>query len=119
VEAQVRTGKEGSEQVKGTHFLESAEKQVSTVKESETEEARPKSTHTLERDGSTRQDAKKASEGHSQTGEGRERDVSGHGNKLSERGALTSWRAEREKQVITQKQSGRAAGTHELESAEG
>jgi hypothetical protein len=63
---------------------------------------------------------KKESEGHSQTGRGRKRDKSGHGNNSSERVALTSWRAQREKQVITQKESGRAAaGTHELESAEG
>jgi hypothetical protein len=79
----------------------------------------PKSTHTLEgEEGSTFQDAKSASEGHSHTGEVRERDKSGHGNKLSEQGALTSWSAEGETSHQT-KESGWAAGTHELESVEG
>jgi hypothetical protein len=42
----------------------------------------------------------------------------GHGKKVSEREALTIWRAQSEGQVRTRKESERARGTHFLESAE-
>src|SRR6267142_1892517 len=44
-------------------------------------------------------------------------DKSGHGNNPTERGALTSWRAQTDGQVRTWKQSDRARGTHLLEDA--
>ena len=43
----------------------------------------------------------------------------GHGMKATERGALTSWRPQREGQVRTWKESDRVRGTHRLETAEG
>src|SRR6266850_2096719 len=80
-DGQVRTRKE-SEQARGTHFLESA-------------------------DGWTSQDMEgiRASEGHSRTGERRQTDKSGHGRNPSERGALTNWRAQMDRQVRTRKES--------------
>jgi len=81
MDGQVRTRKE-SKRVRGTHELESA-------------------------DGRTSQDTEgiQASEGHSQTGEHRWTDKSGHGRNLSERGALTTWRAQMDGQVKTWKES--------------
>jgi hypothetical protein len=72
---QVRTRDE-SERARGTHFLESADRE-------------------------TNQDMERirASEGHSLPGKCRPRDKSGHGKNPSERGALTSWRAQTEGQV--------------------
>ena len=43
---------------------------------------------------------------------------SGHGKKVTEQGALTSWRQQREGQVRTWKESNQARGTHQLETAE-
>ena len=48
----------------------------------------------------------------------RREDKSGHGKKLTERGALTSWRRQRDEIVRTRKEFDRARGTHVLESAE-
>src|SRR6267142_825991 len=94
-DGQVRTRKQ-SDRARGTHFLEST-------------------------DGRTSQDTEtiQPSEGHSPTGEHRRRDKSGHGNNLTERGALTSWRAQTDGRVRTRKESDRARGTHFLESADG
>src|SRR6266850_173067 len=80
-DGQVRTWKE-YKQVRGTHFLESA-------------------------DGWTSQDMEgiRASEGHSLPGECRWMDKSGHGRNPSERGALTNWRAQTDGQVRTRKES--------------
>ena len=53
---------------------------------------RPRRTHILEApEGGTCQDSKRnrPTEAHSQTGDGRERDLSGHGNKPTDRGTLT------------------------------
>ena len=56
--------------------------------------------------------------GHSLSGDDRERDLSGHGNKSADRGALTPWREQREGLVRIQKKSDRARGTHSLETVE-
>src|SRR6266850_484063 len=95
MDGQVRTWTE-SEQVRGTHFLESA-------------------------DGRTSQDTEgiQASEGHSLSGERRRTDKSGHGRNPSEQGALTPWKAQTDGQVRTWKEYKRARGTHFLESADG
>ena len=58
-------------------------------------------------------------EGHSRTGDGRGRGLSGHGKKPTERGALTLWRRQSESLVGTRKEANRARGTHSLETAEG
>src|SRR6267142_2058357 len=91
---QVRTQKQ-SNRARGTHFLESADGRTSQ----DTETIRP-------------------SEGHSPPGERRGTDKSGHGNNPTERGALTSWRAQTDGKVRTRKESDRARGTHQLESAD-
>src|SRR6267142_726512 len=95
MDGQVRTWKE-SDRARGTHQLESADRQTSQ----DTERIRP-------------------SEGHSHPGERRWTDKSGHGKNLTERGALTNWRAQTDGQVRTRKESDRARGTHRLESADG
>ena len=59
------------------------------------------------------------SEMHSPTGGGRGRNLSGHGNKLTKQGALTSWRWQREGLVRTENETDQAKGTHTLEPAEG
>jgi len=82
--------------VRGTHFLETAERGTS---------------QDMER--------KQLSKGHSLSRDGRGRDKSGHGKKLMEQGALTPWRPQREGQVRTHKESNQARGTHSLEMAEG
>ena len=46
-------------------------------------------------------------------------DKSGHGKKVTKKGALTNWRGQREGQVRTWKESDQARGTHVLEMAEG
>jgi len=58
-------------------------------------------------------------EGHSLPGEHRERDLSGHGKKETEEGALTLWRPHREGLVRIRKKRDRARGTHSLETASG
>jgi hypothetical protein len=80
---------------------------------------RARGTHVLESpDAETSQDTERmrASEGHSRPGEPRHRDKSEHGNNASQRGALTSWRAQTQRQVRTRKQCEPARGTHALES---
>src|SRR6267142_680506 len=59
------------------------------------------------------------SEGHLQTGVCRWVGKSGHGKNPTEQGALTSWRAQTDGQVRTQKESNQERGTHILESADG
>ena len=45
--------------------------------------------------------------------------MSGHGNKLNERGVLTLWEQQRERLVRTRKETDRARRTHVLETVEG
>ena len=83
---------------------------------------RGKDTHFLETaEGATGQDMEtnRPSEGHSLPGDGRGSDLSGHGNKLTERRTLTCWRRQRERLVRTRKQIDRRKATHLLETAEG
>jgi hypothetical protein len=94
-EGPVRTRKE-IDRVRGTHFLERAE--GGACQNTETN---------------------RSSEAHSQTGHGRRRDLSGHGNKPTERGPLTNWRRQKEGPVRTRKEIDRVRGTHILETAEG
>ena len=61
----------------------------------------------------------RSTEAHSPTGDGIGRDLSGYGKKPTERGALTSWRWEREGLVRTQKETDRPRRTHFLEMAPG
>jgi hypothetical protein len=91
-EGQVRTWEE-FKQATGTHGLESA-------------------------DQGTSQDMGRvrASDGHSLSGERRQRDKLGHGKNPSEWVPLTIWRAQTEGQVKTQKESEQARGTYPLES---
>jgi hypothetical protein len=86
---------------------------------------RPSSgTHFLESpDGETSQGTERmrTSEGHSRTGEPRQRDRSGHRNNVSQRGALTYWRAQTERQVRHEghEEPKSARGTHLLENQDG
>jgi hypothetical protein len=69
---------------------------------------RPRRTHVLETaEGGTCQDTQgnRPTEAHSQTGDGRGRDLSGYTRKPTDRGALTSWRRQREELVRTRKES--------------
>src|SRR6267142_2753079 len=56
---------------------------------------------------------------HSQAGEHRDTDKSGHGKNQSEQGALTNWRAQMDGQVRAQKKSKQTRGTHFLRSKDG
>ena len=83
---------------------------------------RGKDTHLLETaDGATCQNTEtnRPREGHSRPGDGRGSDLSGHGNKSTDRGALTNWRRQREGLVRTRKEANRARRTHQLETADG
>jgi hypothetical protein len=106
------------DQARGTHFLETArEGQVRTRKEID----RASGTHSLKTaEGGTSQDTTERNrlrERHSLPGDHRGRDKSGHGKKLTERGALTPWRPQKEEQVRTRKETGQARGTHSLETS--
>ena len=115
-EGQVRTRKE-SDRARGTHELETALGGTSQ----NTERIRPSKGHSHPGDGigGTSQDMERirSSKGHSPTEDGIGKDKSGHGKTPTERGALTLWRRHREGQVRTQKESDRARGTHQLETA--
>ena len=83
---------------------------------------RGKDTHVLETaEGATCQDTEtnRPREGHSRPGDGRGCDLSVHGNKSTDRGALTNWRRRREGLVRTRKEANRARRTHQLETVEG
>ena len=84
---------------------------------------RPKCTHFLETAEGLGQDMERnwPAKAHSHTGDGRGRDLSGHGKKLTGQGTLTFWRQQREGLVRTQKEPNRPRCTHVLglETAEG
>ena len=83
---------------------------------------RARCTHCLETaDGGTCQgmERNRPSEAHSLSGDDRGRNLSEHGKKLTERGALTSWRRQREGFIRTQKETERARHTHKLKTAQG
>ena len=58
-------------------------------------------------------------QGYSLPGDGRGRDLSGHRKKLTNQGALTLWRQQREGLVRTWKETDQLRRTHTLETAEG
>ena len=79
-------------------------------------------THMLETaEGGTCQDMERngPTMAHSLPGDGRGRDLSGHRKKPTDRGALTTWRRQREGLVRTQKVTDQPRHTHQLEMAEG
>ena len=91
---------------------------VRTQKETD----RPRRTHKLETaEGGACQDTERdrPTEVHSLPEDGRGRNMSGHQKKPADRGALTSWRRQREELVRTQKETDRPRRTHFLETAEG
>ena len=82
---------------------------------------RSRGTHSLETaEGGACQDIERnrLREGHSLPGDGRGRDLSGHGNKSTEQRALTLWRRQKEEIVRIRKETNRAKCTHSLEKAE-
>jgi hypothetical protein len=86
----------------------------------ETDSAR--GTHVLETsEGGTCQETEKnrQSEGHSLAKDSRGRNLSGHGKKYTEEGALTSWRQQRDGLVRTQKEIDQARCTYLLETEGG
>ena len=91
----VRTRKE-TDRSRRTHFLETVER-------------------------STCQDTERNQpiEAHSHPGDGRGRDLSEHRKKPTDRGALTSWRRQKEGLVKTWKETDRPRRTHILETAGG
>jgi len=110
--------KKPTEQGALTNWRPHQEGQVRTWKE--TDQAR--GTHSLETTkGGTSQDMERnqLSKGHSQTGDRIGRNKSGHREKQTEQGALTSWRPHWEGQVRTQKETDRERGTHSLETRKG
>ena len=101
-----------------TLWRQQRERLVRTRKEID----RARGTHSLETaEGGTCQDTERnrLSKGHSQTGDGRRRDLSRHGKNPTEQEALTNWRRQREGLVGTQEETNRTRGTHSLETTEG
>ena len=62
---------------------------------------------------------KKENKGHLLSREHRGKDELEHRKNPREQWALTSWRAQMDRQVRTQKESKQARGTHRLESTDG
>ena len=82
---------------------------------------RQRRTHSLETaEGRACQDTERnrPTEAHSLPGDGRRWDLSGHGKKRTDRGALTSWRRQEVGLVRTRKETNRPRHTHILETAE-
>ena len=78
--------------------------------------------HSLPGDGRERDlsgHGKQPSKAHSLSGDGRGRDLSGHGKNPTGRGTLTLWRRQVEGLVREQTETDRARHTHFLEMAEG
>ena len=99
-----------------THKLGMAERETCQ----DTERNRPRNTHFLKTaESETCQDTerKRQSKAHSRPGDGRERDLSGHGKKPTEQGTLTNWRRQGERLVRARKEIDRARYTHSLETS--
>jgi hypothetical protein len=94
-EGHVTTAKK-SRRARGTHCLESAEARTSKG-----------------------QGMKRASGGHSRTGNHRRKDQLGRTKKAREGGTLTYWKAQGERQVKPVNESEQVRGTHKLEGTEG
>ena len=117
-EGLVRTRKNPTDRGPLTYWRQQRVGLVRTLKETD----RPRHTHILETaEGGTCQDTERnrPTEAHSPTGDGTGKNLSGHGKKLTDRGALTTWRRQREGLVRTRKESDRQGCTHTLETAEG
>ena len=111
-------GKKVTKQGTLTDWRQQREGPVRTWKQSN----QARCTHKLEMgEGGTSQNTerKQLSKARSQTGDGRGREKSGHGKKVTKQGALTSWRRQRKGQVRTRIESDQARHTHFLETAEG
>ena len=115
-EGLVRTQKE-RESARRTHILETAE--GGTCQDTEINRQREAHSHSGggRGRGGTCQDMERnrPSEAHPPPGYSRGRDLSGHIKKPTKRGALTSWRRQREGLVRTHKETGQARCTHILE----
>jgi hypothetical protein len=99
-----RHGKKPTDREALTSWRQQSEGLVRTWKETD----RARGTHCLETaEGGTCQDTERnrPTEGNSRPGDGRESDLSGHGKKSTKRGALTSWRRQREGLVRTPKET--------------
>ena len=110
-------GKKSTDRGALTNWRRQREGIVRTRKEID----QPRRTHILEtEEGGNCQDTKRnrPTEAHSHSGDGRGRDLSGHGKKSIDRGALTPWRRQREGLVRTRKGIDRPRHTHKLETAE-
>ena len=110
--------KNSTERTALTRWRRHREGQVRIQKESH----RAMGTHQLQTtSGRTSQDTERIppKDGHSPTGDGIGRNKSGYRKNPTKRGALTTWRRNREGQVRIQKQSHRARGTHILATASG
>ena len=92
------------------------QREVLVKAQKETDQARR--TYSLETgEGGTCQDTERnrPSKAHSPSGDSRGEDLSGHGEKPTEQGALTNWRWQREGLLRTWKETDRARHTHFLE----
>ena len=110
-------GKKLTDRGRLTSWRRQREGLVRTRKETD----RPRCTHQLETaERGTCQDTERnqLTEADPHPGDGRERDLSGHGKKLTDRGGLTIWRRQREGLVRTRKETDRSRCTHQLETAE-
>ena len=110
-------GKKPTDRGTLTNWRQQREGLVRTQKENN----RLRRAHILETtEGGTCQDMERNRliEAHSPTGD-RGRDLSKHRKKPTDRGALTSWRWQREGPVSTQKETDRPRHTHFLEIVEG
>ena len=96
IEGLVRTGKE-TDQARGTHVLETIEGETCQDRERN----RPSEGHSHTGDGRGKNlsghEGNRPSEGHSRPENSRGRDLSGYGKKSTKQGALTNWRQERER----------------------
>ena len=98
-EGLVRTRKE-TDRASSTHFLETTEGGTcQDTKKNRASDARDAHSQTGDSRGRdlSGHGKKRPSEGHSLPGDGRGRDLSGNRKKITEQGALTSWRQQRER----------------------
>ena len=115
-----RTWKE-TERARCTHKLDSETAEGGTCQDMERD--RQSEAHSQPGDSRGRDlsghSMNRSSKACSLPGDGRGRDLSGHGMKSTEQGMLTSWRRQREGLVRTRKGTERVMHTHFLETAEG
>ena len=102
----IRTPKQ-SDRPRPTHFLETADRAACQ----DTERIRPTEAHSPTGDGRQRDLSGhrriRPTEAHSPTGDGRQRDLSGHRKNSTDRGPLTFWRRQAEGLVRTRKEDNR------------